>query len=83
MPEIRAAHYAETIKKLKADPIIQEMAASIPADFDLTSWNFMTRSLDVYKERGGVVETHIGGPAEAIAELVAEVRQRRLDESSR
>lgn len=80
---IRSPEYAKTIKKLKADPIIQEMAASIPEKFDITSWNFMTRSLDVYKERGGVVETHIGGPAEAIAELVAERKQKKLDESSR
>jgi len=66
---IKAEHYAETVKKLKADPIIQEMAASVPDKFDVTSWDFMIRSLEEYQKRGGTIETHIGGPAEAIEAL--------------
>lgn len=74
---IQAAHYGETVEALKADPIIIQMAIEIeplnlPAE-ELRSWNFIQRALDIYKERGGQIGTHIGGPAEAIAKTLQEL----------
>lgn len=73
MTTIRAAHYGETIAALKADPIIIEMAATITkADVagGIHGTGFMQAALAEYNRRGGRVNTHIGGPAEAIAEIV-------------
>lgn len=73
MTSIRAAHYAETVAALEADPIIIEMAATITkADVagGIHGTGFMQAALGEYNRRGGKIQTHIGGPAEAIAEIV-------------
>lgn len=75
---IQAAHYGETEAALAADPIILGMAADIPADTAKTmldgdpNWRFMQAALDTYKERGGEIPTHIGGPARAVQAVLRE-----------
>ena len=74
---IKAGHYAATVNQLKADPIIKQMAEVIPAEAlgQLTNeagepiWNFMQAANQEYANRGGEIEAHIGGVAEAIIAL--------------
>lgn len=68
---IRAAHYDEAVENLIADPIIQQMAAEIPPeDIHFTEKNeFMQIALSEYRNRGGKVDCHIGGPSEAIRKI--------------
>lgn len=71
--------YRKTREALMADPIIRVMAQELPADWrlrftyggtaDRPNYNFMAAALETYKERGGTINTHIGGPAEAIIAL--------------
>jgi hypothetical protein len=68
---IQAEQYGDTEAALAADPIIVGMAAGIPDDVDLSGWSFTTNALAEYRERGGTIVTHIGGPAAAIRALVA------------
>jgi hypothetical protein len=69
---IEAGHYEEKRNELMADPIIQKMADEIPdgAEVDYSAWGFISKALDEYKQRGGQIQTHIGGPAEAIRNIV-------------
>ena len=82
---IRAAHYDETVKALMADPIIQAMVKGLVNDPSLdaktavhnlitSGWapGFMQVALREYTARGGKVPTHIGGPAEAITNILRE-----------
>lgn len=82
---IRAAHYDVTVSALKADPIIQAMVKGLVNDPSIeaktavhnlitTGWapGFMQVALREYQARGGKVETHIGGPAEAITAILRE-----------
>ena len=82
---IRAAHYDETVKALMADPIIRDMVGGLVNDQSIeaktavhnlrtTGWapGFMQVALREYTARGGKVETHIGGPAEAITLILRE-----------
>lgn len=66
MAIIVADHYRTTVKALAESEIIIAMAHSLPDDFDLESHEFMMNARRTYKERGGKVDSHIGGPAEAI-----------------
>jgi hypothetical protein len=78
MAVIRAAHYGQTVEALKQDPIIQQMANEL---FDGWSRNMvnpfetwlMMRALDMYKDRGGTVGSHIGGPIEAVRDLMLDM----------
>jgi hypothetical protein len=79
---IEAAHYAETRQSLMQDPIIIQMAQEIREDPDMDldtllhaesgepHWGFMNAARHNYRKRGGEVESHIGGPAEAIVALL-------------
>jgi hypothetical protein len=74
---IRAAHYDDTVEKLKADPIIVQMAHEMDGySLDELEWpsgprhEFMMATLHEYKSRGGEIGSHIGGPAEAILQLL-------------
>ena len=78
---IRADHYAATERALRADPIIQDMAEEIRQDRRggadisddlLESWQFIQGALSEYRAREGTVQTHIGGPATAIRQLLKE-----------
>jgi hypothetical protein len=75
MGEIVSDKYREEQARLMADPIIREMAATVVADpppWELDSWNFIVAAGNEYKRRGGTQQESIGGPAKAIAALVAE-----------
>ncbi|WP_433242593.1 hypothetical protein [Actinomadura nitritigenes] len=83
MAVIRSADYDETVTKLMADPIIRDMAKGLAneklADLqhDETGTprhGFMMPALDEYKRRGGKIESHIGGPAEALLRILNEER---------
>jgi hypothetical protein len=79
---IESEDYGKTRALLKRDPIIKAMANEItltggPVDAfahesGTPKFPFMKSALDEYHKRGGKVETHIGGPAEAILELLKE-----------
>jgi len=77
---IEASHYGETRAALKADPIIQDMAggckhiplAELAYEDGGPKGDFMMAALREYNARGGAIPTHIGGPAEAILELLRE-----------
>jgi hypothetical protein len=72
--KLRAEHYKEAVENLKRDPIIQKMADELKDAWAVRTdtWEFNSSALYEYHKRGGKVETHIGGPAEAIRELVEE-----------
>lgn len=77
---IQANHYGKTVKALKADPIIIGMVegvSNVPMDQlqhedGTPRHNLMMRALDEYHRQNGKIDTHIGGPAEAILELLKE-----------
>jgi hypothetical protein len=72
MSMIRAAHYDETIDELVKDPIIQAMAVSLTLQDvqGIHGTGFMQAALYEYGKRGGTVQSHIGGPAEALQRIV-------------
>lgn len=85
MGVLESDDYRKTREALKADPIIQAMAAEIQQKFNLNAamaafthgepnfqpnFNFMSRCLDEYKARGGTIGSHIGGPAQAIVMIL-------------
>ena len=63
---MRAKHYTEKVVELIEDNIIQDMTDECPNGLNFKDFGFITGALAEYKKRGGNVETHIGGPAEAI-----------------
>lgn len=75
---IESDKYRTTREALAKDPIIQAMAADMPAAMlpkvinrhGSPTWAFMQTCLDEYHNRGGKIDTHIGGPAEVIVKLV-------------
>lgn len=78
MSGIEAEHYGETRARLVADPIIQQMAHEL-RDMDVAELvhasgtprhEFMMAALREWQTRGGDGNTHIGGPAEAILEIL-------------
>ena len=82
MAVIRAKHYREAVDALKKDPIIIAMAkqtsgkslveSRMVGSDGTPSGRYMVNILNAYVDYGGRVETHIGGPAEAIWALVSE-----------
>jgi len=79
---IEATHYQEAREAFKADPIIEDMAATVTlaklvhygdvhADGSPTS-NLMGMVWDEYLRRGGQLTGHIGAPAEALVMLLKE-----------
>ncbi len=76
---MRAHHYQGTVNDLESDPLIIEMAIRLPQGIDLaalSSWEYVSRASAEYAKRGGKVPTHIGGPAEAISNLLRRERER-------
>lgn len=67
---IVADYYRIAVQNLVNDPILGAMAREIPDGFDLETHEFMMGALREYRTRGGEVETHIGGPAEAIRQYL-------------
>jgi hypothetical protein len=63
---IRSHDYDETVRKLCEDPIIICMAMEVPDDTEMYGSGFLMSALREYQARGGKIQTHIGGPAEAI-----------------
>lgn len=78
---IEAAHYEEARRALVADPIIQQMFLELPAAIQVQladgtlqdRFDFMTVALRQYNARGGTVNTHIGGPCEALEAIARTV----------
>lgn len=69
MTMIRAAHYDQTVAALKADPIIQGMAVSLPSDV-VMDFGFTLAANAEYARRGGKISAHIGGVKEALAAII-------------
>ena len=75
---IEDTSYGETRKALFVDPLITAMAVEIADAIkaghltraDLDEWSFTVAALRQYNERGGTVDTHIGGPAEVIRTII-------------
>ena len=86
MTIIEDSSYAETVAKLKADPIIVAMADEIMEKVKKNmgmlehlahpdgspTHSFMLNALGEYHARNGIIPTHIGGPANAILSLITE-----------
>lgn len=80
MTVICAAHYAEAVAALAADPIVIDMAAGLTdvcriklASADGTPhWDLMRGANDEYAKRGGkgVPHQHIGAVAEALLSIL-------------
>lgn len=68
---LESEEYQQARDALVLDPIIQGMAANAPTDVDLTSWEFVSVASRYYHTHGGKVPCHIGGPAEAIRQILA------------
>ena len=67
---IESRDYADTVTELRKDPIIMKMAATLPRNVDTSEWSFVSLASRHYHEQGGTIQTHIGGPAEAIRQLL-------------
>jgi len=82
---LRDSHYAETESKLMKDRHIKDMAAEIAMDFgeDIAvfysksthadghpNFEFMSSALNEYHNRDGKIQSHIGGPANAILAIL-------------
>jgi hypothetical protein len=89
---IAAPHYAETVAQLVNDPHIIDMAHGLMATpmEDLVNpsgsprHEFMMGALAEYNKRtaeGGGIPTHIGGPADAVLQVLAGLKARALDEA--
>lgn len=74
---IEAEHYRTTRAALAADPIIVRMYEELPVPLRMAlatdtvptadQWPLTRIALKTYGDRGGLIETHIGGPREALA----------------
>jgi hypothetical protein len=76
MTVIRAAHYAETEKKLMANPIVKKLAEELPESVlkeahvnGEPTFNFMMAANTEFHRRGGTENGHIGAVAAAILAL--------------
>lgn len=77
---IEAEYYGETRNALVADPIIRDMAGGVAHidrhelayDDGSPRHAFMMAALREYQGRGGTIDSHIGGPAEAVLSLLKE-----------
>lgn len=78
---IESDDYRREEEQLRADPIIQAMAAEIPATVPTDGYDFMVRALDEYKRRGGENARSIGGPARAIRAILPRVGQTYVESS--
>ncbi len=68
---IEGPRYSEARELLEADPIIKTMAREVIDSFWSTFGSEMALvTLREYRSRGGEIETHIGGPFEAIHALI-------------
>lgn len=72
---IESQDYRDEIEKLKADPIIRDMAFEIPADFEVKlTHEFMGRAGAEYRDRGGTQARTIGGPARAVIAVIDDLK---------
>lgn len=69
MAVLRSERYAAAVAELVDDPIVAELAGDLPANTDLEAWDFILAASEEYRRRGGTVEAHVGGVAEAIARI--------------
>lgn len=65
---LQSAETTQHINELAANPVIIEMESELPADLDITSWEFM-RHANAEAENRGVVSNIIGGVALAIQKI--------------
>jgi hypothetical protein len=65
---LQSAETTQHINDLAANPIIIEMETEIPANVDLTTWEFMQNARAEASDRG-VVSNIIGGVAMAIQKI--------------
>lgn len=63
---LKAAHYETTVEKLVADPVMIALANEAPSGAVINRGGAMLALLRAYNAAGGTVETHIGGPLEAV-----------------
>lgn len=79
---IESDEYRQEVEELKKDPIIIEMYNELPAAYYnvigfLDSFQFMVRSAQEYRDRGGnPIGRTIGGPAKAIKALHEDTMER-------
>lgn len=89
MSTIEGPEYQKTRDALKDDPIIQAMATEMTVAWETNRfefvhpakvnerfqprWEFMSGCGREYHRRGGELGHHIGGPAEAIIEILTEL----------
>lgn len=72
-----AAHYEQTRSALMEDPVILNMLggldevpdSAIMHEDGTATHEFTLGALDEYRRRGGTVDCHIGGPAQALLRL--------------
>lgn len=65
---LQSAEITNHINELAANPVIIEMESEVPANIDVTSWEF-TRHAAAEAENRGVVSNIIGGVALAIQKI--------------
>ena len=65
---LQSAETTQHINDLAANPIIIEMESEIPAEVDVTSWEFM-RNANAEGINRGVISNIIGGVALAIQKI--------------
>ena len=65
---LQSAEITQHINELAANPIIIEMETEIPANVDLTTWEFMVHARAEAENRG-VTSNIIGGAALAIRQI--------------
>ena len=81
MATIRAAHYDETEARLMKDPIVIQLASELPwnelkerftHESGEPNFDFMMRTNEEYRNRGGKDGGHIGAIATSIINLIDE-----------
>lgn len=65
---LQSAEMTQHINELAENPVIIEMESELPADLDITSWEFMNHSRAEAENRG-VISNIIGGVALAIQKI--------------
>lgn len=82
---IRDRSYREAVDDLKKDPIIKAMVKEVAnlafRQDQLDDYQTMMTAAAEYISRGGEISTHIGGPIEAIKELLNEQPSQNPDDN--
>jgi hypothetical protein len=67
---IESGQYASEAERLAQDPAIRDMAATLPADVDTSSWDFMQKAnAEAHRRNVQGIES-IGGVARAIGLII-------------